>query len=424
MSFDKIQGFLEIGTKDGEVVINLDKDRTGHIKFSPSQARNLAAILLTKANEIDPGSWDWKVEPEIGDSKTPLHSATLIMGAMSVRGFDEATARQIVSNHYSCIAPHKANVPFDEVDPRIVVDRLSDGRYGYQVEALGAGIGETWREAYSYGRALLDRQPLEAEVARLTHFETKARAEQSHLLDLYTQTAVALGMKEYDDFDSLPALARTCLWELNAVIRFAMDIFLALDPAYREKLADADWHLFDFVTSKWSAIPAGSQTLLTLAFIARMERELQANQHKGNWPDWIPNLTNARSELGHHFGKLDSQLRAGVSEERARFISEFTADLANIAMKIADTFGERRIPAGHDAGAYSVRTFDKPRPCTAEEARLLHDAICPVCNTLTLLGGPEGGECQNVKCQTCESEWNVCPLVPSCALLVPPKVTS
>lgn len=53
---DKIEGYLMVGTNEqGEVVVNLDRDRTGHIVFSPAQARTLAALLLKKAAEaVDP----------------------------------------------------------------------------------------------------------------------------------------------------------------------------------------------------------------------------------------------------------------------------------------------------------------------------------------------------------------------------------
>lgn len=50
----ELQGTLEIGTNEqGEVVINLDKDRTGHIIFSPRQARALAAALFRQAEEAE-----------------------------------------------------------------------------------------------------------------------------------------------------------------------------------------------------------------------------------------------------------------------------------------------------------------------------------------------------------------------------------
>lgn len=52
-----MSGFLEVGTNGkGEVVINHpdlkpDKEGVGHIVFSQEEARNLAVLLLRKANE-------------------------------------------------------------------------------------------------------------------------------------------------------------------------------------------------------------------------------------------------------------------------------------------------------------------------------------------------------------------------------------
>lgn len=51
---DHVEGYLEVGINEtGEVVINLDHDRTGHINFSPRQARTLAALLNKKACEAE-----------------------------------------------------------------------------------------------------------------------------------------------------------------------------------------------------------------------------------------------------------------------------------------------------------------------------------------------------------------------------------
>lgn len=56
---DIIAGFLEVGCNDsGEVVINHpdlrpDENGVGHIVFSPSQARNLASLLLKNAAEAE-----------------------------------------------------------------------------------------------------------------------------------------------------------------------------------------------------------------------------------------------------------------------------------------------------------------------------------------------------------------------------------
>ena len=48
-------GFMLIGVDPhrGEVVMNLDRDRTGHIAFTPDQARAVAQKMITKAFEVD-----------------------------------------------------------------------------------------------------------------------------------------------------------------------------------------------------------------------------------------------------------------------------------------------------------------------------------------------------------------------------------
>lgn len=58
---DKIEGYLEVGQNDcGEIVVNHpdlkpDADGIGHIVFSPNQARHLAHLLLSHADEIEVG---------------------------------------------------------------------------------------------------------------------------------------------------------------------------------------------------------------------------------------------------------------------------------------------------------------------------------------------------------------------------------
>lgn len=54
--YDRVEGFVEVGHNDqGEVVVNLDRDRNGigHLVFSPNQARALAALLIRKAKEAE-----------------------------------------------------------------------------------------------------------------------------------------------------------------------------------------------------------------------------------------------------------------------------------------------------------------------------------------------------------------------------------
>jgi hypothetical protein len=62
VGMNKVAGFLQVGVNDhGEVIINLDKDRTGHITFSYSQARNLAHVLLSKAEESKKQTQDRRI---------------------------------------------------------------------------------------------------------------------------------------------------------------------------------------------------------------------------------------------------------------------------------------------------------------------------------------------------------------------------
>lgn len=66
-----VEGWTEMKTEKGvfvlvghnpetnEVVINLDRHRTGHITFSPRQARDLARLLNERADELE------KQDPDI-----------------------------------------------------------------------------------------------------------------------------------------------------------------------------------------------------------------------------------------------------------------------------------------------------------------------------------------------------------------------
>ena len=53
---DKVAGYLEVGVNtNGEVVVNLDRDRNGvgHIVFSPNQARAFANVLISNAQSAE-----------------------------------------------------------------------------------------------------------------------------------------------------------------------------------------------------------------------------------------------------------------------------------------------------------------------------------------------------------------------------------
>jgi hypothetical protein len=73
---------------------------------------------------------------------------------------------------------------------------------------------------------------------------------------------------------------------------------------------------------------------INVHFIARMDSELEANQHKGDWSAWHPDRFQATSELHHHTRKLI----AAIYCEADYNVQECAADLANIAMKCYETF--------------------------------------------------------------------------------------
>ncbi len=75
--------------------------------------------------------------------------------------------------------------------------------------------------------------------------------------------------------------------------------------------------------------------LINPLFIARMQAELEANAHKGDWPAWHPTPALARSELEHHVRKLLAALERGDREK----VTEHAADVANYVMKIAEVYG-------------------------------------------------------------------------------------
>ena len=70
-------------------------------------------------------------------------------------------------------------------------------------------------------------------------------------------------------------------------------------------------------------------------FVLRMGKEVLANAHKGDWLTWSPTEAVAMEEIYHHVGKLRNAL---LEKDRAK-ISEYTADIANLCMKIDEVHG-------------------------------------------------------------------------------------
>lgn len=77
-----------------------------------------------------------------------------------------------------------------------------------------------------------------------------------------------------------------------------------------------------------------------------MDKELIANETKGNWNEWKPSIPDALSELIHHVNKLEDILNLPWHVVFPKNISEYAADVANIAMKIEEMFGFSSLEKG------------------------------------------------------------------------------
>lgn len=82
--------------------------------------------------------------------------------------------------------------------------------------------------------------------------------------------------------------------------------------------------------------------LVRAEFTALMEMELRHNDHKRDWRLWRPSAIEALNELSHHQSKVIQAIADGKPGE----VAEYTADIANIAMKIEECFGADQLPAG------------------------------------------------------------------------------
>ncbi len=111
-----------------------------------------------------------------------------------------------------------------------------------------------------------------------------------------------------------------------------------------------------------SKSPVEKPRLVRSEFVQRMESELQANAHKGDWRAWKPTALQALSELQHHEAKLMQALAIDDCEH----IREFCADIANIAMKIDEKFGSKN-DAFEETESQSILPEYVPGPS------------CPIC---------------------------------------------
>jgi|SRR5690606_12193471 len=71
-------------------------------------------------------------------------------------------------------------------------------------------------------------------------------------------------------------------------------------------------------------------------FVARMEAELHANAGKGDRPGWLAmSAWDCLLEIYYHTGKLQKAVKDGNGD----LIAEYSADVANMAMMVADICG-------------------------------------------------------------------------------------
>ena len=76
-------------------------------------------------------------------------------------------------------------------------------------------------------------------------------------------------------------------------------------------------------------------TFVRTEFVARVDAEIAANENKGPWAEFRPDVQECASQIQHHFRKLYRAMRDG---NRAK-VSEFAADVAGLCMKADELYG-------------------------------------------------------------------------------------
>lgn len=69
-------------------------------------------------------------------------------------------------------------------------------------------------------------------------------------------------------------------------------------------------------------------------FAEIMQTELEANNHKGNWEEFI-NKKEIVAEFFYHFNKLEDSM---ISEDKEK-IKEYIADCANLLLMLGNSYG-------------------------------------------------------------------------------------
>lgn len=98
----------------------------------------------------------------------------------------------------------------------------------------------------------------------------------------------------------------------------------------------------------------------TQQFQERMLQELETNAHKGNWHKWTPLLLEWILEMNHHLNKLYKALR----EDNKERICEYSADVANLALKAYTLFGKPNECRTCDGTGEYLESPPAPGTCT------------------------------------------------------------
>lgn len=75
---------------------------------------------------------------------------------------------------------------------------------------------------------------------------------------------------------------------------------------------------------------------INLDFVRAMDREIQANSHKGDWFAWQPSKAILVAELDNHLEKL----KKALLEKGSAGVNEHTADCANLLMKMHELYAK------------------------------------------------------------------------------------
>jgi hypothetical protein len=142
-------------------------------------------------------------------------------------------------------------------------------------------------------------------------------------------------------FESVPAQDERDLFGTEkAAIRFCEQRGIDDDSPYRDRALDAftsgaAWQRSEKAAPIAQTAPQKYDDVL-LPFLSMMRAELHANAGKGDRPGWLAmDVKTALLEIFYHIGKLQKAAKKGDRDG----IREYSADVANMSMMLADICG-------------------------------------------------------------------------------------